>query len=94
MARVKVDKFAADIKLCLKECEEAINKCLQTYKATNAEVKSMTPEEEKAFLKEAFLFLYDEADHQWQFPDLMDAVAKSVAIPQGVDYLFKLAPPS
>lgn len=94
MARLKVDKFAVEIEKCLKECEEAIKKCLETYKTTSSDMKSMTPEEEKEFLKEAFLFLYDKADHNWQFPDLMDAVAKSVAIPQGVDYLFKLAPPS
>jgi len=89
MSQIKVQEFAGEIKKCLKECEEAIKSVLETYKKTKSGVESMSPEEEKAFLKEAFVFLYDSADKSFEMPDIVDAVVKSIAIPQGVELLFK-----
>lgn len=89
MAQVKVQEFALEVKKCLKECEEAIKQCLEIYKKTKSGVESMSPEEEKAFLQEAFVFIYKEVDHKWDCPPLMDAVIESIAIPQGLEYLFK-----
>lgn len=94
MSQIKVQDFALEIKKCLKECEEAIKQVLETYKKTKSDVISMTPSEEKAFLNEAFIFLYREADNKWDAkdeltPQFIDGVIESVVIPQGLEFLFK-----
>lgn len=94
MTQVRVQEFALEIKKCLKECEEAIKAVLETYKKTKSGVESMSPEEEKAFLKEAFVFLYNEADHQWDSqdkftPQFIDEMITGILVQQGVELLFK-----
>lgn len=94
MAQVKVDAFVLDVKKCLEECKQAVLQCLETYKKTKLGVESMSPEEEKAFLKEAFVFIYNESDKQWDAqdkftPQFLDEMITGVLISQGVELLFK-----
>ncbi len=89
VAKLQISDLAADIKGCLKECNEAIQKVMETYRETKDDVKSMSSEEEKQFIVEAFRYVYDEADTKWEFNDFMDAAVKSIAIPEIVKYVYK-----
>ena len=89
MAKLQVEKFALELEKCFKDFQDAIQDAFKIYKETTGTVESMDKEEEKAFLKEAFLFLYKKADDQFNLSDMTDASAM-IAIPLCVEQLFKI----
>lgn len=90
MANVKYNEFKLELVKCFKECKEAVKQVVDTYNKAEDGIKIMSSEEEKAFLKEALLDIYKEADNKWEFQPLIDAGVESIAIPYGVEAIYKL----